>query len=122
MAGSLYPTPALARAFCHPLTTFYLENLVEARVLQYVTQVAVDPRQAQLPSGGHQPLLRLEEHPQAGARDVLQAAAVDPDRPLHFVEEGLRRRRLRRVQAPGDRHRAVRRLLNLQHRSLAPSS
>ena len=67
------------------------------------------PDSRSLPADGHQSLLRLQQDAQAGARDVFEAAAVERDRALDLVEEGLGGRGLRGVQPPGDDDDAVRR-------------
>src|ERR671923_3086920 len=85
----------------------YFEDLVEARVLEDLAQVRARPRQAQLPAPAHQPLLRLEEHPEPRARDVLEPGEVEGDDALgHPVEKGLRRLGVRGVEPAGERHAA----------------
>src|SRR5258708_12165702 len=66
-----------------------LEDLVEARILKDVPQVPVDAREAQLAAGTEQALVRLEQHAQAGARDVLQPAAIQGHRSLPAADKGL---------------------------------
>ena len=56
------------------------------------------PVSRSLPADASEPLLRLEEDAQAGARDVLEAAAVERHRPLDVLEERLGRRALGGVE------------------------
>src|SRR6478736_5905452 len=64
-----------------------LEDLVEAGVLEYVPQVAVDAREPKLAIGRHQPLLGLQQDAKAGAGDVLQRAAVQRHLALDLVQK-----------------------------------
>jgi len=67
-----------------------LEDLVEAGVDEDVSQMLADALQAQPAGRAHQALLRLEQHAEAGAGDVLQAAEVERDDSTDAVEKGLR--------------------------------
>src|SRR5436189_2050808 len=84
-----------------------LEDLVEPGVLEDVLQVAADAREAELAPGGEQPLLGLQQHAEARARDVLELAAVHGDGPLDPIEKRLGLGRLRGVETPRDHDRRV---------------
>src|SRR6185503_13702714 len=70
-----------------------LEDPVEARILEDVADMAADAREPELAVGGEEALLGLEQHPQAGARNVLEPGAIEGHGPLDLVEEGLGRGR-----------------------------
>ena len=75
----------------------------------------LEPDEPQLAAGRQQPLLGLQQHAEAGARDVFELAAVERHRPCDLVEKRLRRRRLRGVKPAGQHHGAVRAPFDCEH-------
>ena len=67
----------------------------------------LSPASRSLPFDGEQPLLRLQQHAEAGAGDVFEPAAVERHRALDPVEERLRGRAPARRRA-GRRRRPCR--------------
>ena len=76
--------------------------------------MAIDPRQPYLAARCEQPLLRLEQHPQPGAGDVFESAAIQRHHAFDSIEKGLRARRFGCIQASGDDDAAVHKI-NRKH-------
>src|SRR5439155_27100939 len=92
------------------------DDLVEPRVAEEVLQVAIDACLPYLATGGEQPLLRLEKHSQACARDIFESAAIESHRSFDTIEKGLRARRFGCVQATDDGDAAAARYkINRKH-------
>src|SRR6185369_6090472 len=64
-----------------------LEDLVEARIAKDVEQMVTHPDQPELSARGCQPLLGLEKHPQPGAGNVLEPAAVERHRASDVLQK-----------------------------------
>src|SRR5215470_13217676 len=74
-----------------------------------------DAGQPELATAGQETFLRLEQHAQARARDVLEPAAVERHGSLDFVQKGLCGRRLRGVQASRNDHNPWSAIVNREH-------
>src|SRR5450755_289929 len=94
---------------------FDLENLVESGIDEDVLQVPVDARESKRASRHHQALLCLQQHSEARARDVFQAAAIQGHFSIDLVEKRLGRRSLSGIEASGNDYATVRAEINLEH-------
>src|ERR1022692_431460 len=94
---------------------FDLENLVESGINEDVLQMPVDARESKRASRHHQAFLRLQQHAKTGARDVLQAAAIQGHFAIDLIEKRLGRRRLSGIETPGNDYATVGAEINLEH-------